>query len=359
MNQINLIEELTKINNNLDYISDLSNNAENLKGITNNLIEILSSIDSTFNENQIALKTDKFTEECIRFYNDIHHKVEDLENIYDRYYNLNATLKDSLKSSIVNEQISLKTVEEISKHISNNISNFNKHISESRQLQSNLNSFIDSQGDIKSLLKSIEVKINEVNSAYTDVDLDTISNRLGGLVDKITTQSLKVKEINDLVKNINMISGKEIDMVKNNLSKLNSTFNDNIVYIKKTTLGLTNYLKEEFLEEISQLREELEALQKDKEAISNNLLEIKKLINDKIVPTTHENQKNTYEMYSSLKEENGILKKQLYEIINQNKEIIAFAKEIQEENKSYKEIFSEIFSEWSKNNIRSFALKSK
>lgn len=323
MNQKSLIEELTKINNNLEYISDLSNNAENLKGITNNLIEILSSIDSTFNENQIALKTDKFTEECIRFYNDIHHKVEGLENIYDRYYNLNVTLKDSLKSSIVNEQISLKTVEEISKHISNNISNFNKHISESRQLQSNLNSFIDSQGDIKSLLKRIEVKIN------------------------------------DLVKNINMISGKEIDMVKNNLSKLNSTFNDNIVYIKKTTLGLTNYLKEEFLEEISQLRQELEALQKDKEAISNNLLEIKKLINDKIVPTTHENQKNTYEMYSNLKEENGILKKQLYEIINQNKEIIAFAKEIQEENKSYKEIFSEIFSEWSKNNIRSFALKSK
>lgn len=113
MNQLNLIEELTKINNNLDYISDLSNNAENLKGITNNLIEILSSIDSTFNEKQIVLKTDKFTEECKRFYNDIHDKVEGLENICNRYYNLNVTLKDSLKSSIVNEQVSLKTVEEI------------------------------------------------------------------------------------------------------------------------------------------------------------------------------------------------------------------------------------------------------
>ena len=332
--------------------------------LNNNLksIEIVSKVVEAYKENSFNLLTN--IEQLNQMYKEsLPNKIEILEDNYKNYKNtleenkiaLDKTNKNIKKvslnfndnilrqESVLKETIlESKNIVEQLEHNSQNIKLFNETIVLSK------NSIESCSEDFKSNekeLKNLQSKLTLFTNNIKNIKFQDIKSNLQDLISKLEKES---KIINSIIA-INTSNGKQLEMLsilKDNIKNTNEIVENNVLYIKNSTLKLSNFLKEDIIEELSRLKIIIKDYYDDLNVIRESIKEIKQILNQSMTYNNDNSKNDLVEIKNNLKT-----------LINQNKAILDFASTLKDDNKVYEVEFKEILNKWAKENIRNFAIK--
>jgi uncharacterized coiled-coil DUF342 family protein len=248
----------------------------------------------------------------------------------------------------------VSTIAEVSSNLKQILINYKESIA---SLDNSMDSFIENIVDSNKKVNSLESMVTECINSFEVLDyskMETILNETRNSINEhnntISTLFSNIySEKADLLVNLDTISKRLIQSEENFIASIDD--------IKRSSLKLSNYLKDRLLDEIGLLRDEINAYKTEKEQLIQEIKAMREDLSTEYTREVRDIKESFTSIYKEIQTENREIRNETSEIIKQNIILLKIVQGLSKQNEEYQSFINEYMDNWSKDHIRGFARK--